>query len=273
MSADSTTDPEKQNLQRIRLHLSYDGTDYLGWQKQTKQDGRTVQGDLEHALFVLTKTKITTIGSGRTDAGAHAKDQAVHFDFDPTRVKNFDWVRGLNRHLPDQIKVHKMLLAPPGFHAILSSQYKTYIYTVVDGGTPDPLKTRYAHWVGSKLDVDYLNSLSKCLVGRHDFKSFQTKGTPMATTVRTLTLIHWSRTAADEVQVEVSGSGFLKQMVRNIVGTLLHRYWTGEQETQDIQNILNALDRRRAHGTAPAKGLCLHEVKYPAELDKNCVQS
>lgn len=264
---------ETSNLQRIRLHLSYDGTGYLGWQKQTKQKGRTIQGDLEHALFKLTKTKITTIGSGRTDAGAHAKDQVVHFDFDPVRIKNFNWIRGLNRHLPDQIKAHKMLLAPPDFHAILSSQHKTYVYTVVDGETPDPLKTRFALWVGSKLDIDYLNRLSKCLIGVHDFKSFQTKGTPMATTVRELTTVHWSRTAQDEVQVTVSGSGFLKQMVRNMVGTLLHRYWTEEQKTEDIMKILNALDRRQAHGTAPAKGLCLHEVKYPAELDKNCVQS
>jgi tRNA pseudouridine38-40 synthase len=273
MSFDPNSITINPDLQRIRLHLSYDGTGYFGWQKQTKQDGRTIQEDLERALFKLTKTKIKTIGSSRTDAGTHAKDQAVHFDFDKERVSKFNWLKGLNRHLPEQIKVQKALLAPPDFHAILSSQHKTYIYTLVDGRTPDPLKTRFAHWVGSKLDVDYLNRLSKCLIGEHDFKSFQTKGTPLATTVREVTKIHWSRISEDEVQVEVSGSGFLKQMVRNLVGTLIHRYWVEEQKTEDILKILKALDRRQAHGTVPAKGLCLHEVKYPAELDKNCVQS
>jgi len=245
----------------------------LGWQKQTKQEGRTVQGDLEHALFKLTKAKLVTVGSGRTDAGVHAKDQVVHFDFDADRVRRFDWTRGLNRHLPEQIKVQKTLFAPSDFHAVLSSQHKTYIYTVIDGESPNPLKSRYAHWVGSKLDIDYLNGLSNCLIGEHDFKSFQTVGTPLATTVRNLTHLHWSRTSTNEVQVKIAGSGFLKQMVRNLVGTLLHRYWTQEQKPADILEVLNALDRRRAHGTAPAKGLCLHEVKYPAELDKNCVQS
>jgi len=243
MSSDQTEDPEKTDLQRIRLHLSYDGTGYLGWQKQTKQDGRTIQGDLEYALLKLTKSKIVTVGSSRTDAGTHAKDQVVHFDFDKNQVHKFNWLKGLNRHLPEQIKVQKVLLSPPDFHAILSSQHKTYIYTVIDGATPDPLKSRYAHWVGSRLDINYLNSLSKCLLGVHDFKSFQTKGTPLATTVRELTTINWSRISADEVQVEVSGSGFLKQMVRNLVGTLLHRYWTQEQNSADILKVLNALDR------------------------------
>jgi len=271
MSLDKTDSPEITNLQRIRLHLSYDGTGYLGWQKQTKQDGRTIQEDLERALLKLTQTKVRTIGSSRTDAGTHAKDQALHFDFDKNSVHKFNWVKGLNRHLPEQIKVQKVLLAPPDFHAILSSQHKTYIYTVIDGSTPDPLKTRYAHWVGSKINVDYLNSLSKCLLGVHDFKSFQTKGTPLATTVRELTTIQWTRVSKDEVQLEISGSGFLKQMVRNLVGTLLHKYWLEEQNEDDILNILKALDRRQAHGTAPAKGLCLREVKYPAELDKNCM--
>ena len=260
-------------MTRIRLHLAYDGTGYLGWQKQTKQEGRTIQGDFEKALFNLSRMKIVTVGSSRTDAGVHAQDQVVHFDFPTDKVDRFDLLRGLNRHLPEQIKVQKVLKAPSNFHANLSSQSKTYIYSILDSSTPNPLQTRQAHWIASKLDVEYLNRLSKCLLGEHDFKSFQTTGTPLATTVRSLTQLEWKRISENFVQVEVSGTGFLKQMVRNLIGTLLHRYWTKEQTPEDILAILAAQDRTRAHGTAPAKGLCLQAVKYPPELDKNCVQS
>lgn len=257
----------------MKLHLAYDGTGYLGWQKQTKQDGKTIQGELEKALFALTSTEISTMGSGRTDAGVHAKDQVVHFDFDSEKVDRFDWVRGLNRHLPESIRAQKILKTAKTFHAVMDSQSKTYVYSLIDGTTPDPLKTRYALWIGSKLDLEYLNRLSNCLTGEHDFKSFQTAGTPLATTVRTIKEIKWTRTDPDSVEVRISGTGFLKQMVRNLVGTLLHRHWLKEQTTDDILRILAAKNRSKAHGTAPAKGLCLVEVKYPVELDKNCVQS
>lgn len=260
-------------MTRMKLHISYDGTGYLGWQRQTKQKGQTIQGELEKALLALTGAEISTMGSGRTDAGVHAKDQVVHFDFDSEKADRFDWVRGLNRHLPESIRARKLFKVRENFHAVMDSQSKTYVYSLIDGESPDPLKTRYAMWVGSKLDIEYLNRLSKCLIGEHDFKSFQTAGTPLATTVRTITEIKWTRTDSDSVEVRISGTGFLKQMVRNLVGTILHRHWLKEQTEENILAILSAKNRTKAHGTAPAKGLCLVEVKYPVELDKNGVQS
>ncbi len=256
---------------RMRLHISYDGTGFLGWQKQTKQDGLTIQGELEKALFKLTNQSIGTTGSGRTDAGVHADDQIVHFDFSGEPGK-FNWEKGLNRFLPESIKVQKAFTAPSSFHAVKDAISKTYIYSLQDGAAPDPLKLRYSHWISSPVDLDYLNRLSKCLVGKHDFKSFQTTGTPLATTVREIYDFKWVRTSPSTLEAHISGSGFLKQMVRNMVGCLLHQYWRQPLSEEQIKEVLALKDRSKAFGTAPAHGLRLHRVKYPAELDKNSIK-
>lgn len=256
-------------MTRMRIHISYDGTGFLGWQKQTKQDGLTIQGELEKAISKLTNCTIATTGSGRTDAGVHADDQVVHFDF-PNDPSKFDWVRGLNRFLPERIRVQKAYTAPDSFHAVKDSVLKTYIYSIQDGPTQNPISSRYSHWVTSPVDLDYLNSITKCLIGEHDFKSFQTTGTPLATTVREIFTFEWIRTSPTTFEAHISGSGFLKQMVRNMVGCLLHQYWQQSLSEEKIKTILAAQDRSRAFGTAPAHGLRLHIVKYPTELDKNC---
>lgn len=259
-------------MTRMRLHISYDGTGYLGWQKQTKQEGLTVQGELEKAILCLTGETIATTGSGRTDAGVHADDQVVHFDFsgDP---KKFNWIRGLNRFLPDSIRLQKAFVAPDNFHAVKDATSKTYIYSIQEGESSNPMTSRYSHWVISPVDVDYLNELSKCLVGEHDFKSFQSVGTPLATTVREIHEFSWVRTSPTTVEAQISGSGFLKQMVRNMVGCLMHQYWLKPLSQGQIKAILAAKDRTKAFGTAPAHGLRLHRLKYPTELDKNCIKS
>jgi tRNA pseudouridine38-40 synthase len=256
----------------MRLHIAYDGTDYLGWQRQTIHDGPTVQGELEKALLSLTREKISTFGSGRTDAGVHADDQVVHFDLEGDPEK-FNWMRGLNRFLPDSIRVQRAFKAPDDFHVVRNSVSKTYIYSVQDGTAPNPLSLKYSWWLSSTVDIDYLNSLSQCLIGKHDFKSFQTAGTDLAHTVREITDFRWIRTSDTTIEAHISGTGFLKQMVRNLVGCLTHQYWLKPLSEEHIIEILKALDRSRAHGTAPAHGLRLHRVKYPAELDKNCIKT
>lgn len=259
-------------MTRMRLHIAYDGTDYLGWQKQTKQEGLTIQGELEKAIFNLTREAVPTTGSGRTDAGVHAEDQVVHFDISGD-VEKFDWVRGLNRFLPESIKVQKAFVAPDGFHVVRDSLIKTYIYSIQDGEVPNPLSIRHSWWLSSPVDVDYLNSLTKCLIGEHDFKSFQTAGTDLAHTVREITSFTWTRTSCTTLEAQISGTGFLKQMVRNLVGCLTHQYWLKTLSEEQILAILHAKNRSRAFGTAPAHGLRLHQVKYPAQLDKNCIKS
>ncbi len=259
-------------MTRMRLHISYDGTGYLGWQKQTKQEGLTIQGELEKAILNLTEEDVATTGSGRTDAGVHANQQVVHFDLQGN-AKRFDWVRGLNRFLPESIRVQEAFFAHDSFHALHDSVSKTYIYSLQDGTSPNPLTSRYSHWVPSPVDENYLNELSKCLIGEHDFKSFQTTGTPVATTVREITQFKWVRSSESTLEAHISGTGFLKQMVRNMVGCLLHQYWQKSLSQEQIRGVLALKDRSKAFGTAPALGLRLHRVKYPAELDKKCIKS
>ncbi len=255
----------------MRLHISYDGTSYLGWQKQTKQEGLTIQGELEKAIKSLTGETSLTTGAGRTDAGAHADDQVVHFDI-KNNLNGLDWVRGLNRFLPSSIRVQTAFYAPKDFHALHDSISKTYIYSLQDGPCKNPLTSKYSHWISSSVNVSYLNKLSCCLVGKHDFKSFQTGGTFVATTIREIHQIKWIRTSQASLEAHISGNGFLKQMVRNIIGTLLHQCWLKALSEEQIKGILEKKDRSKAFGTAPAHGLRLHKVKYPAELDKKCIK-
>ncbi len=257
---------------RIRLHISYDGTNYLGWQKQNKQEGLTIQGELEKAIISLTGETSLTTGAGRTDAGAHADEQVVHFDI-KNNLNRFDWVRGLNRFLPEPIRVQTAFYAPPHFHALHDSISKTYIYSLQDGSSKNPLTSKYSHWISSSVNITYLNTLSACFVGEHDFKSFQTTGTPMATTIREIYKFKWTQTSKTSLQAHIVGNGFLKQMIRNMVGTLLHQYWLKPLSQKQIKGILEKKDRSKAFGTAPAHGLRLHKVKYPVELDKKCIKS
>lgn len=253
---------------RYRLHLSYDGTDYLGWQKQPQ--GRTVQDALENALKKLFKTSISTQGSGRTDAGVHALDQVVHFDYEGA-TEHFDLIRGLNRFLPSNIVVRQVYSCPTNFHALRAASSKTYQYRILTGLTPNPLQTRYAWWVGSAVDLDYLNEITQPLIGEHDFKAFQTSGTELKTTVRHVFDIQWKNLpSTDEILFEITGNGFLKQMVRNIVGTLLDGHWEKRHSPESLQAILSSKNRQKAGSTAPAHGLTLFKVNYPETLDNKC---
>lgn len=269
------------DLIRIKMHLSYDGTNYYGWQSQKNPTTQpTVQNHVENALKDLLGCEIKIQGSGRTDRGAHARDQVVHFDLDQEKFNfdNFNWVKGLNRFLPEDIKVQSVSKAPSSdFHAVKSAISKTYIYNLQDGPAPDPLNLRYSHWVESPLDLNYLNELSRAFIGEKDFKSFQTVGTPLYTTVREILDFKFTRTGENFVQAEITGTGFLKQMVRNIMGTVLHQYWKKPFTVKDLELLLEQKCRSKAYGTAPAKGLVLHKVNYPintrTQLDKTQVKT
>ncbi len=252
---------------RVKLHLSYDGTSYYGWQKQKDPQLKTIQSELENALFSLCRLKPKTQGSGRTDRGVHALDQVVHFDLpEDFNFSNFDWVRGLNRYLLEDIRVWSASLVSSDFHATRSALSKAYIYQIQDGCTPNPLISRYTHCVSQKLNLEYLKEISKPLIGTHDFSSFQSVGTELFTPVRTLNSIEWIRKDEHLVEFHISGSGFLKQMVRNILGTLLHQYWLKPFKKTDLVELLDQKDRTKAFGTAPAKGLTLSKVIYPKNL-------
>jgi tRNA pseudouridine38-40 synthase len=251
---------------RTRIHISYDGTDYCGWQRQTTLT--TVQGTLEAALSKIYAKRTVVLGASRTDSGVHAHQQVAHFDA-PRDPSAFDLRYAVQCLTPPSVVITEMFQAPPDFHAIASVDHKIYKYRVVNRRIPSALRHRYTHWVRYPLDLDFLNEASAFLVGNQDFKSFQTSGSPTKTTVRNIRSAFWQRLDEDTIEFNIAGDGFLKQMVRNIVGTLIDLNEDSERPER-IKEIIAVQDRRKAGPTAPPQGLFLHAVKYPELIDNKC---
>lgn len=251
---------------RYRMVLSYDGGCFNGWQKQP-EGPPTVQGTLEKILKQILGKPTRIVGSGRTDTGVHALMQVAHFDSDKELSSSF--ARSLNALAPDGLVIKSVEQAPEDFHALASVESKTYIYRIWNAPVPAVARRHWSLHVSKPLDVEKLNDLSRLLVGEVDFKSFQTKGTPVATTVRKVTHAEWRHVSRHLIEFRITGEGFLKQMVRNIVGTLLYLERKGLSQS-DLQDILEASDRQAAKATAPPHGLFLYRVKYPAALDNRC---
>lgn len=251
---------------RVRLTLSYDGADYHGWQRQDRHV--SVQGTIESAVERMFGRKITVLGASRTDAGVHAEAQTAHFDcpVDPATV-NLRY--SLQSMTPPTLVIKEAFEAPRDFHAIASSVKKTYRYLVLNRVIPSALRFRQTHWVRYPLDLDFLNEASGLLIGKRDFASFQTSGTAVKSTIREIHEASWRRLENDTLEFSITGDGFLKQMVRNIVGTLIDLN-RSEAPAARMGEIIEALDRRRAGATAPPQALYLHRVFYPPELDNKC---
>lgn len=258
-------------MQRIRFLVSYDGTDFCGWQKQKHGSVKSVQQTLEEALQILFQEKITLFASGRTDAGVHAVAQVCHFDTARPieRLEKWDLAWALKPLLPPSISVKKVWLAPPDFHATLSATHKTYRYWIQVGPRAGVFLNRYANWVRRPIDLGHLQASSQFLLGKQDFKSFQSTGTPLLHTVRTLYRAQWDSPRPDLLRFTITGSGFMKQMVRNIVGTQLMLEKKG-LPPEKLQEIIAVQDRKQAGPPAPAQGLFLMRVYYPQDLDNRC---
>ena len=258
-------------MPKIRFTVSYDGTDYCGWQKQNHGETPSIAQTIEKSLSKVFDEDITLYASGRTDAGVHALNQVCHFTTTKTLKKGWDVCWALNAHLPRSIVVKKAWLAPDEFHATLSATHKTYRYWVFNRHRASPTLARFSHWIRQPVDIDYLNRSSELIKGFHDFKSFQSVGTPVNSTERHIYSARWIRRRPDLLQFEVTGSGFLKQMVRNIVGTQLMLERKGDP-AEKIREIIDLKDRTKAGPPAPAEGLFLFKVYYPSELDKECLE-
>ncbi len=256
-------------MQKVKLLISYDGTDFGGWQKQ-KSGKATVQGCIEKALKLLFKEDIKLTASGRTDAGVHAIAQVAHFKTTKD-VKRYNVLRALNSLTPDSISIQKGWLVPADFHAIANCEEKTYKYLILNSQIPSALRARYATWIRREIDLDLLNSYCKPLLGEHDFSSFQSKGTEVSSTIRTITQAHWQLLDNNLIEFTITGNGFLKQMVRSIVGTQLDLMAQKAPQKQ-FKAIMAAFDRKMALTAAPALGLYLYSVKYPSSLDKRCLK-
>ncbi|MBX2988513.1 MAG: tRNA pseudouridine(38-40) synthase TruA [Bdellovibrionaceae bacterium] len=255
---------------RIRFLVSYDGTDYCGWQRQG-HDLTSLQQTIEDALSKMFSRKITLFASGRTDSGVHALAQVCHFDIDlpESRFEKWDFCWAMRAVLPPSIVVKKAWLAPKDFHSTLSATHKTYRYFIYNSPRPNPFWRRTSHWLRHPLDLEHLRASSQFILGKHDFKSFQTAGTPVRDTVREIYEARWDRRSKNLLQFTVTGQGFLKQMVRNLVGTQLMLEKDG-RDPSEMTRIIQVCDRRQAGPSAPPQGLFLWRVYYPSDLDKRC---
>lgn len=243
-----------------KLTLAYDGTDFAGWQEQPGRP--TVQSALERALSRIEGRPVRAFGSGRTDAGVHALAQVASCSLaNPIPAANLR--KALNRLLPPEIRIADAREAEPGFHARHAAIAKTYEYRVHRGEICPPVLARYTHWHPYPLEEEAMRLAARRFVGERDFRSFVSEGGgPRGSTVRVIHSSELER-SGDLLRYRVRGSGFLYRMVRNIVGTLLE-VGRGRLRPEDIDAILAARARNAAGPTAPAQGLFLVSVEYPA---------
>ena len=245
---------------RIRIDLSYDGTDFRGWARQPGL--RTVQGTLEAALAtVLRVPQAAVVCAGRTDTGVHARGQVVHLDLDE---HDEGLLRRLNGILPPDVRVRRVAPAPEGFDARFSAVWRRYAYRVADPtGVSDPLTRNHVLWWPRPLDVVAMAEASAPLVGRHDFAAF-CKRREGATTIRTLLDLDWSRDDDGVVAATVRADAFCHHMVRSLVGCLL-AVGEGRRPASWPAAVLAAAERDPAVPVVAAHGLTLEEVGYPAD--------
>lgn len=242
---------------RYKITVEYNGRDFCGWQRQ--KNGRSVQEELETVLSGLFGVKTAVQGSGRTDAGVHAIGQAAHFDAE-TSIPVDKIPFAVNTMLPQDVKVKACEQVADDFHAQFGAKRKTYRYRLYFAPHLSPLRADLAEQITSNLDIDAMKRAAKHIEGEHDFKAFSASGGKVKTTVRTVYSVVVNR-QDDELYIDVTGNGFLYNMVRIIAGTLVY---VGESRiaADDIPDILASRDRKRAGKTLPACGLYLLEVKY-----------
>lgn len=245
-------------MDNYRILLQYDGTRYRGWQS-LKDTGETIQGKLTEVLSRLDGSEVAVIGSGRTDAGVHARGQVANFFL--TRKWEEERLRDeLNRYLPEDIAVLGAERVDERFHSRYQATGKTYLYRIHTGAVPEVFERRYVYHYAGKLDVSRMRRAAGFLTGTHDFRSFCGNKKMKKSTVRTIYGITVEETE-QEIRIFYDGDGFLQNMVRILTGTLME-IGDGRREPEEITEILAAGERARAGYTAPARGLTLLEVRY-----------
>jgi tRNA pseudouridine38-40 synthase len=243
-----------------KLTVAYDGGGFVGWQRQAA--GTSIQGLLEEALTELDGRPVSVMGAGRTDAGVHARGQvasvSIDRDIDPAAL-----VRAANGRLPPSVRVLDAVHAPAGFHARFHARAKSYQYRIWNADVMSPFERTYAwHVAAPALDVDAMADAAAGMTGRRDFAALQAAGGDTRTTVRTIFSSRVERAPdAPLVTFDISGDGFLRHMVRNIVGTLVE-VGRGRRPPAWVATVLESRDRAAAGPTAPAEGLFLMAVSY-----------
>jgi tRNA pseudouridine38-40 synthase len=246
-------------MRTLKLVLEYDGFDYCGWQLQA--EAPTLQGVIEAALEKIFGERVRIHGAGRTDAKVHALGQVASFRC-PSAIPTSALQRALNSLLPRDVVVHEVQDVPADFQARFSALGKVYVYRILNRPIRAPSRLRYAWHIPQVLDLPAVALAAPCLQGTHDFKSFQATGSEVKTTERTLMELTATR-EGDEIVISCTANGFLRHMVRNIVGTLVE-VGRGARPPADVKRILDGRDRQLAGATAPPQGLCLVRVMYPS---------
>ncbi len=250
--------PEVKRVRRIMLIVAYDGTNYCGWQVQP--NGDTIEANLNRYLSQLLKENIHVLGASRTDSGVHALGNVAVFDTS-ARMPAEKIALAINTYLPPDIRVQRSLEVPQDFHPRYQRVIKTYEYRICNRKIPDPCRRLYSLFYYWDLDEQKMQRAADHLVGSHDFSSFCTHKPEIRDYTRTIYALSVERTG-DEVAVRITGNGFLYNMVRIIVGTLL-RVGTGMLDPDEVKTILEAKDRSLACETARPEGLTLVRIQYP----------
>lgn len=250
-------------MTNFKLLIQYDGTDFHGWQVQ--ENDRTIQGELERVIGTLEDAPVKVIGSGRTDAGVHAEGQVANVilqrPFTPEKLRN-----AINGNLWRDIRIMNVEKVPNEFHARFSARQKTYVYRIVNAPVMSPFWRRYAHHEHRPLDIGRMNQAARLLLGEHDWTAFSSAHSDGENKVRTITDCvfesYWdARANAAVIEFRIAANGFLRYMVRSIVGTLIE-VGRGEKDFDTIQSAIVGGDRSLAGKTAPAHGLTLQRVDY-----------
>lgn len=245
-------------MRNIKMILEYDGARYKGWQKQT-DDVNTIQGKLENILAKMTGEEVQLIGCGRTDAGVHALSYTANFHTESKMNVN-EMIIFLNDNLPDDIAVKSIKDASERFHSRYNILSKTYIYRINNTGFKNVFDRRYIHDIKESLSLEVMRQCANILTGTHDFQSFTTLKSKTKSTIRTINYINIIETKGI-LEIEINGNGFLWNMVRIIMGTLIEA-GKGNLTPKEAENILNLKKRSEAGPMVPPKALFLKDVEY-----------
>jgi tRNA pseudouridine38-40 synthase len=256
-------------MRTFKLTVSYDGTDFSGFQRQA--NARSVQEELEAAVAAIEGKHVTVSGAGRTDAGVHALGQVASFKL-TSAIPEEDLLRALNARLPEDVRVLAAEVAPGGFNARFSARSKVYRYRISNTRVMSPFQRRFAWHISRRLDLAAMEEAARGLLGEHDFSCFQARGKPgprnkVRTATRTMTTSRWTEEQLPAggrlLTYEIAGTGFLKYMVRAVVGTLVE-VGDGKRAASSVRELLESRSRAAAGPTAPPSGLYLVRGDYDA---------
>lgn len=246
-------------MRNIKLTIQYDGTNYQGWQKQKDREVATIQETLEKAISLLTKEEIKVQGSSRTDSGVHAKGFIANFKT-TTNIPAAKYREAINAKLPEDIVIIESEEVEEDFNARYDAKGKTYSYAIINREIYPVIGRQYMYHVKRPLDVDAMKEACKYFIGTKDFISFRSSGSSTKTTVRTIKDLH-IETNNDIIKIYVTGDGFLYNMVRIIVGTLI-MVGRNSIKPEEVKDIIEVKDRTKAGSCVPAQGLILEKVFY-----------